>query len=104
MSSAFRTFIPAMTSSFDSNSTANRVDIDGLRRDINMLSEKMTTSPASNEVEELKKFCEFLKFRLDSMDTRLAATEKINGDISSKMNIMEITMTALAAALKPASA
>ena len=104
MSSAFRTFIPAMTSSIHSNSGANRAEIDGLRRDINMLTEKITASPASNEVEELKKFCEFLKFRLDSMDTRLAATEKINSDISSKMNIMEITMTALAAALKPSTA
>jgi hypothetical protein len=106
MSSALQTFIPAMRYASVSapSSGASRAEIDGLRRDINLLLDKTSTSPASGEIEELKKFTEFLKFRLDSLDTRMAASEKIVSDMTSKLNIMEITMTALAAALKPASA
>ena len=105
MSSALQTFVPAMRYTNSNGSAgASRSEIDGLRRDINLLLDKAATSPASSDLEELKKFSEFLKFRIDSLDTRMSANEKITNDMSSKLNIMEITITALSAALKPTNA
>ena len=81
-------------------SGAASVDLTEIKNEISSLRQSMNASAVANDVEELKKFTEFLKFRIDGLDTRLAAIEKINADVASKMNIMEITITALSAVLK----
>jgi hypothetical protein len=75
-----------------------------VKNQISSLREAMNSSAVANDVDELKKFTEFLKFRIDGLDARLAAIEKTNGDLNSKMNIMEITITALSAVLKKPAA
>jgi hypothetical protein len=82
------------------SSSLGSADLADVKKDIQSLKSIFESSAITNDVEELKKFSEFLKFRIDSLDTRLAASEKINSDLTSKLNIMEITITALSAALK----
>lgn len=85
-------------------STYSSSEVADLKRDIASLRSAVESSALVNDVEELKKFTEFLKFRIDSLDTRLAAVEKSNGEMASKLNIMEITITALSAVLKKPAA
>ncbi len=98
---------PSVGLSMNGMSTGSSVsssEIAGLKQDVATLRSLVESSAVVNDVEELKKFTEFLKFRIDSLDTRMAAFEKVSGELSSKMNIMEITITALSAVLKkPAS-
>jgi hypothetical protein len=81
-------------------SSVNSSEVSDIKKDMASLRNAMESSAVVNDVEELKKFSEFLKFRIDSLDTRITAFEKSNSDMTSKMNIMEITMTALSAVLK----
>ena len=100
-------FVPdrsSMSASTGTASEASRVEIDGLRNELNSLSQNINTSPIGPDVEELKKFTDFLKFRIDSLDTRMSVIEKINGEFTSKINIMEITITALSSLLKKPAA
>ena len=83
---------------------SSAADLTEIKNEISSLRQSMNASAIVNDVEELKKFTEFLKFRIDGLDTRLAAIEKINTDVTSKMNIMEITITALSAVLKKPAA
>ena len=88
----------------DNGSSMNSSEVSEIKRDMASLRNTVESSAIANDVEELKRFTEFLKFRIDSLDTRIAVLEKSNGDMNSKMNIMEITMTALSTLLKkPAS-
>jgi hypothetical protein len=107
MSSMLSIFVPNSSSVMaptGTGSSNNRAEIDSLRNDLNTLTAQINSSPIGPDVEELKKFTDFLKFRIDSLDTRISVLEKTSGDFASKMNIMEITMTALSALLKkPAS-
>ena len=80
------------------NATRNEVSV--LRTALDDLNKRIDAGANNEEVTELKKFSEFLKFRIDALDTRVSAVEKANTDINSKMNIIEITMTALSAVLK----
>lgn len=81
-------------------SSASSSEVSDIKKEIASLRSAVESSALVNDVEELKKFTEFLKFRIDSLDTRMAAFEKSSSDMTSKMNIMEITMTALSAVLK----
>ena len=85
-------------------SSLNSSEVSDIKRDMASLRNTVESSAVANDVEELKKFTEFLKFRIDSLDTRMAAFEKNNSDMTSKMNIMEITMTALSTLLKKPAA
>jgi hypothetical protein len=96
-------FVPntsSMVTPTGTGSANNRAEIDGLRNELKALTQSINASPIGPDVEELKKFTDFLKFRIDSLDTRITVLEKTSGDFASKMNIMEITMTALSALLK----
>lgn len=86
------------------SSSGSSSEVSDIKKDIASLRSAMESSALVNDVEELKKFTEFLKFRIDSLDTRMAAFEKGNSDLASKMNIMEITITALSAVLKKPAA
>ncbi len=81
-------------------SSVSSSEVNQLKNEVSSLRAAVESSALVNDVEELKKFTEFLKFRIDSLDTRMAAFEKSSSDMTSKMNIMEITMTALSAVLK----
>ena len=81
-------------------SSMSSSDVSELKKDMASLRSSVESSALVNDVEELKKYTEFLKFRIDSLDTRMAAFEKSNSELSSKMNIMEITITALSTVLK----
>jgi hypothetical protein len=87
-----------------SGSSVSSSEVASLKKDIGDLRAAVQSSAVVNDVEELKKFTEFLKFRIDSLDTRMAAFEKVSSDVASKMNIMEITITALSAVLKKPAA
>ena len=100
MSSALYTFVPSFNNSSSSTGNASRAELDSIRNSITEVSNKIQNSPVSSDVEELKKFTEFLKFRIDSLDTRMSAAEVANKDITSKVNIMEITISALSSVLK----
>ncbi len=100
-------FTPSIGLSMSSGggaSASSSSEVADLKRDIASLRSAMESSALVNDVEELKKFTEFLKFRIDSIDTRLAAFERSNGEMASKINIMEITITALSAVLKKPAA
>jgi hypothetical protein len=93
-------FTPSIGLSGMGGSSLSSSEVSDMKRDIASLRTSVDSSALVNDVEELKKFTEFLKFRIDSLDTRMAAFEKSSNDMTSKMNIMEITMTALSAVLK----
>ncbi len=107
MSSMLSAFVPMNSMNTTGNSVssastvnATRSDVSVLRSAIEDLTKRIDAGVNNEEVSELKKFSEFLKFRIDALDTRVSAVEKANTDINSKMNIIEITMTALSAVLK----
>lgn len=85
-------------------SAATSSDVIQLKSDVAALRAAVESSALVNDVEELKKFTEFLKFRIDSLDTRMVAFEKSSSELASKMNIMEITITALSTVLKKSAA
>jgi hypothetical protein len=99
------THITTGSSSTSGNmSSVGSADIAEIKNELVALRAAVSSSAVVNDVEELKKFTEFLKFRIDSLDGRLAAVEKSTGDLVSKVNMMEISITALSAVLKkPAS-
>jgi peptidoglycan hydrolase CwlO-like protein len=87
-------------SSINANSSINSDELFNLKNEITSLRTAVDSPAIVNDIEELKKFTEFLKFRIDSLDTRMTAFEKQNSEMVSKINIMEITITALSAIFK----
>jgi hypothetical protein len=104
MSSMSSIFVPNSASfgrpTGNTSNSSMSSDLDSIRNEFKSLTDYINASPIGPDVEELKKFTEFLKFRIDSLDTRMSVLEKTSNDYMSKMNIMEITMTALSALLK----
>ncbi len=108
MSSMLSAFVPS--SSMNTNTgnaaasaasaSAARNDVALLRSELETITKRLDAGVNADELSEMKKFSEFLKFRIDALDTRVSGIEKANSDINSKMNIIEITMTALSAVLK----
>jgi hypothetical protein len=84
--------------------SGSSADVTEVKRDIASLRNLVESSALTNDVEELKKFTEFLKFRIDELDARLGLLEKNNSDVTSKINMMEISITALSAVLKKTAA
>ena len=95
------THITTGSSSSSANvSSVASADIAEIKNELLALRGAISNSAVVNDVEELKKFTEFLKFRIDGLDARIAVVEKSNGDLVSKVNMMEISITALSAVLK----
>lgn len=92
------------TNTSAATATAARNDIALLRTELEGINKRLDAGVNADELSEIKKFSEFLKFRIDALDTRVSGIEKANSDINSKMNIIEITMTALSAVLKTKAA
>lgn len=110
MSSAFNIVVPTYS---PAASTISKAEIAEIKFKLGLLeaglaqasttASKAVSTDVKAEIDELKKFTDFLKFRIEGLDTRIADLEKsvaAVAEIKSKMNIMEITMTALSAALK----
>jgi hypothetical protein len=100
-------FVPSYSMNTNTGNTSNsasataaRNDVALLRSELDTINKRLDAGVNADELSEMKKFSDFLKFRLDALDTRVSGIEKANSDINSKMNIIEITMTALSAVLK----